>query len=163
MWDPVHMYNAIVNEWQDVERQITFDVRQPKTHAFTLERLRSRPWYSGPACRHTAPSSARCAALPLPPYKWGSSGTSAGFPPDWPSRFWKGKGGQMEKKGRVTIPTDIDVIEDTIKLAQRWGADACNHGKACSLSLPPQSLPRNASPIRKLLPLYSCPQPPTIS
>ena len=30
----------------------------------------------------------------------------------------------MEKKGRVTIPTDIDVIEDTIKLAQRWGADA---------------------------------------
>jgi 1,3-beta-galactosyl-N-acetylhexosamine phosphorylase len=40
MWDPVHMYNAVVNEWKDVEHQITFDVRQPKTHAYTLERLR---------------------------------------------------------------------------------------------------------------------------
>ena len=40
MWDPVHMYNAVVNGWKDVEHQITFDVRQPKTHAFTLERLR---------------------------------------------------------------------------------------------------------------------------
>lgn len=40
MWDPVHMYNAVVNDWKDVEHQITFDVRQPKTHAFTLERLR---------------------------------------------------------------------------------------------------------------------------
>ncbi len=40
MWDPVHMYNAIVNEWKDVEHQITFDVRQPKTRAYTMERLR---------------------------------------------------------------------------------------------------------------------------
>ncbi len=40
MWDPVHMYNAVVNEWKDVERQITFDVRQPKTHKYTMERLR---------------------------------------------------------------------------------------------------------------------------
>ena len=40
MWDPVHMYNAVVNGWKDVEHQITFDVRQPKTHAFSLERLR---------------------------------------------------------------------------------------------------------------------------
>ena len=39
MWDPVHMYNAVVNEW-DVEPQITFDVRQPKTRAHSLERLR---------------------------------------------------------------------------------------------------------------------------
>mgnify|MGYP000621158450 CR=1 FL=1 len=31
MWDPVHMYNAVVNDWKDVEPQITFDVRQPKT------------------------------------------------------------------------------------------------------------------------------------
>ena len=29
-----------------------------------------------------------------------------------------------EKLGRVTIPTDVDVIEDTLKLAKRWGADA---------------------------------------
>ncbi|MEL3905410.1 MAG: 1,3-beta-galactosyl-N-acetylhexosamine phosphorylase [Treponema sp.] len=40
MWDPVHMYNAVVNNWQGVEHQITFDVRQPKTHRFTMERLR---------------------------------------------------------------------------------------------------------------------------
>ncbi|MDO5022282.1 MAG: 1,3-beta-galactosyl-N-acetylhexosamine phosphorylase [Eubacteriales bacterium] len=39
IWDPVHMYNAIVNDWQGVERQITFDVRQPKTHEFSLKRL----------------------------------------------------------------------------------------------------------------------------
>ncbi|MEG2208147.1 MAG: 1,3-beta-galactosyl-N-acetylhexosamine phosphorylase [Clostridia bacterium] len=40
IWDPVHMYNAVVNDWKNVEHQITFDVRQPKTHAFTMERLR---------------------------------------------------------------------------------------------------------------------------
>ena len=40
MWDPVHMYNAVVNDWKDVEPQITFDVRQPKTRAHSLERLR---------------------------------------------------------------------------------------------------------------------------
>ena len=41
MWDPVHMYNAVINGWKDVEHQITFDVRQPKTHAYSLKRLRS--------------------------------------------------------------------------------------------------------------------------
>ncbi len=40
MWDPVHMYNAVTNSWKGVEHQITFDVRQPKTHAYTMERLR---------------------------------------------------------------------------------------------------------------------------
>ena len=40
IWDPVHMYNAVTNDWQDFEHQITFDVRQPKTHKFTMERLR---------------------------------------------------------------------------------------------------------------------------
>lgn len=40
IWDPVHMYNAVVNEWKDFEHQITFDVRQPKTHAYALERLK---------------------------------------------------------------------------------------------------------------------------
>ena len=40
MWDPVHMYNAVTNGWKDVEHQITFDVRQPKTHEFTMKRLR---------------------------------------------------------------------------------------------------------------------------
>ena len=40
IWDPVHMYNAVVNSWTNFEHQITFDVRQPKTKAFTMERLR---------------------------------------------------------------------------------------------------------------------------
>lgn len=40
MWDPVHMYNAVTNDWKEVEHQITFDVRQPKTHRYTMERLR---------------------------------------------------------------------------------------------------------------------------
>lgn len=40
IWDPVHMYNAVVNDWKDFEHQITFDVRQPKTQKFTMERLR---------------------------------------------------------------------------------------------------------------------------
>lgn len=40
MWDPVHMYNAVTNDWQGVEKQITFDVRQPKTKEFSKRRLR---------------------------------------------------------------------------------------------------------------------------
>ena len=40
IWDPVHMYNATTNGWTDFEHQITFDVRQPKTHAYSMERLR---------------------------------------------------------------------------------------------------------------------------
>lgn len=40
IWDPVHMYNAVVNGWQGVEHQITFDVRQPKTREYSMIRLR---------------------------------------------------------------------------------------------------------------------------
>ena len=40
MWDPVHMYNAVTNGWTNFEKQITFDVRQPKTRAYSMERLR---------------------------------------------------------------------------------------------------------------------------
>lgn len=40
MWDPVHMYNAVINDWKDTVHQITFDVRQPKTHEFSMKRLR---------------------------------------------------------------------------------------------------------------------------
>ena len=39
IWDPVHMYNAVINGWKNFEHQITFDVRQPKTRKFTIERL----------------------------------------------------------------------------------------------------------------------------
>ena len=27
-------------------------------------------------------------------------------------------------KGRVTIPTDVDVVPETLELVERWGADA---------------------------------------
>ena len=40
IWDPVHMYNATTNGWTNFEHQITFDVRQPKTHKYSTERLR---------------------------------------------------------------------------------------------------------------------------
>ena len=40
IWDPVHMYNATTNGWTNFEHQITFDVRQPKTHRYSMERLR---------------------------------------------------------------------------------------------------------------------------
>ena len=40
IWDPVHMYNFITNDWQDVEHQITFDVRQPKTQGHVIEKLK---------------------------------------------------------------------------------------------------------------------------
>ncbi len=31
---------------------------------------------------------------------------------------------QMNNKGRVTIPTDVDVVPQTIELVEKWGADA---------------------------------------
>ena len=40
IWDPVHMYNAVTNGWKDFEKQITFDVRQPKTREYSMKRLR---------------------------------------------------------------------------------------------------------------------------
>ena len=40
IWDPVHMYNFITNDWKDAPHQLTFDVRQPKTQVFVKEKLR---------------------------------------------------------------------------------------------------------------------------
>ena len=31
---------------------------------------------------------------------------------------------QTREKGRVTIPTDVDVVKETLELIDRWGADA---------------------------------------
>ncbi len=31
---------------------------------------------------------------------------------------------EMKQKGRVTIPTDVDVVPETIELVKKWGADA---------------------------------------
>ena len=41
IWDPVHMYNALTNEWKNEEHQMTYDVRQPKTQAYVLEKCAS--------------------------------------------------------------------------------------------------------------------------
>ena len=40
IWDPVHMYNALTNDWQGEEHQMTFDVRQPKTQKYVLDKFR---------------------------------------------------------------------------------------------------------------------------
>jgi len=40
IWDPVHMYNFITNDWKDAPHQLTFDVRQPKTQVFVKNKLR---------------------------------------------------------------------------------------------------------------------------
>ena len=31
---------------------------------------------------------------------------------------------KSQTKGRVTIPTDVDVVPETLELVERWGADA---------------------------------------
>ena len=40
IWDPVHMYNFITNDWKDAPHQITFDVRLPKTQQHVKEKLK---------------------------------------------------------------------------------------------------------------------------
>ena len=40
IWDPVHMYNFITNDWQDAPHQLTYDVRQPKTQKYVKEKLK---------------------------------------------------------------------------------------------------------------------------
>lgn len=40
IWDPVHMYNFITNDWKDEEHQMTYDVRQPKTQVYVKEKLK---------------------------------------------------------------------------------------------------------------------------
>lgn len=40
IWDPVHMYNFITNDWKEAPHQLTFDVRQPKTQKHVKEKLR---------------------------------------------------------------------------------------------------------------------------
>lgn len=35
-----------------------------------------------------------------------------------------GGGSNMQQRGRVTIPTDVDVVPETLTLMERWGADA---------------------------------------
>ena len=56
IWDPVHMYNATTNGWTNFEHQITFDVRQPKTHKYST----AVSWPQG-VIIHGCVSSPTCA------------------------------------------------------------------------------------------------------
>nr|WP_296483621.1 1,3-beta-galactosyl-N-acetylhexosamine phosphorylase [uncultured Acetatifactor sp.] len=40
IWDPVHMYNFITNDWKDAPHQLTYDVRQPKTREYVKNKLK---------------------------------------------------------------------------------------------------------------------------
>jgi 1,3-beta-galactosyl-N-acetylhexosamine phosphorylase len=40
VWDPVHMYNFITNDWKEAPHQLTYDVRQPKTQKYVKEKLK---------------------------------------------------------------------------------------------------------------------------
>lgn len=39
-WDPVQMYNHIINDWGDKPHEIPFDVKQPQTNAFIYETMK---------------------------------------------------------------------------------------------------------------------------
>lgn len=41
IWDPVHMYNFITNSWENVEHQITYDVRLPNTQDYVIKKLKT--------------------------------------------------------------------------------------------------------------------------
>lgn len=52
-------------------------------------------------------------------------------------------------KGRVTIPTDMDVVKETLEIMDEWGADAI---RDCDGT----EFPRNfATQVRKFMPLIT--------
>ena len=40
IWDPVHMYNSLTNDWKQEEHQMTYDVRQPKTKEHAIAKFK---------------------------------------------------------------------------------------------------------------------------
>lgn len=40
VWDPVHMYNSLTNEWEDGDKQMTYDVRQPLTKVYAINKFK---------------------------------------------------------------------------------------------------------------------------
>ena len=38
--------------------------------------------------------------------------------------MFRGEDMSDRMRGRVTIPTDVDVVPETLELVKRWGADA---------------------------------------
>ena len=51
-----------------------------------------------------------------------------------------------EKYGRVTVPTDVDMIEETKEIVKRWGADAL---RDCDGTSMPDEL--KSMPVKNLL------------
>ena len=68
-----------------------------------------------------------------------------------------------QNRGRVTIPTDVDVVPETLELLERWGADAIReradlvrlHGRGAQAFLIGETLMRAPSHGRKLCELLS--------
>ena len=54
----------------------------------------------------------------------------------------------MNTKGRVTIPTDMDAVPETLDLLKRWGADAI---RDCDGTEFPQELRYRRQDLRHLL------------
>ncbi len=52
-----------------------------------------------------------------------------------------------EKYGRVTVPTDVDMIEETKEIVKRWGADAL---RDCDGTSMPDEL--KSMPVKSTLP-----------
>ena len=49
-----------------------------------------------------------------------------------------------QNKGRVTIPTDLDVVPQTLEIMDEWGADAlrdCDGTELCQLFIPQRKIP----------------------
>lgn len=40
IWDPVQMYNHLMNDWGDKEHEIPFDIRNPETQQFVMDTFR---------------------------------------------------------------------------------------------------------------------------
>ena len=38
---------------------------------------------------------------------------------------------EAKHRGRVTIPTDVDVVPETLEILERWGADAIRDCEMC--------------------------------
>ena len=54
----------------------------------------------------------------------------------------------MNTKGRVTIPTDMDAVPETLDLLKRWGADAIRDCDGTDFPQEPRSTPPITPPAR---------------
>ena len=60
---------------------------------------------------------------------------------------------ELRKTGRVTIPTDLDVVPETLEILKKWGADAIRDcdaptSRSSSRMRTPRSTPPTIPPAR---------------